>query len=67
MSGQELRNFALDLLDDEQGINSKAWDTLSFLLYRDSQTDIYDAVKAQDDRWYLPSDVARTLRQTLAN
>jgi hypothetical protein len=63
MSGQALRNFALALLDDEQGINSEAWDTLRDLLYDDEQNDIVEAVQSQDGRFYLPGSAVGELRQ----
>ena len=62
MFGQALRNFAIDLLDDDHGINRTAWETLSDMLYDADENDIVDAVSAQDGRFYLPEDVVDSLR-----
>lgn len=63
MNPQSLRKFAIDLLDDENGINDQAWDQLSDLLNINRDDDIVDAVKAQDGRWYLTSEKANELRK----
>ena len=50
-----MRELAIALLEDEQGINSHAWDVLSMLLEADDgNDDIFNAVKATEGRWYLP-------------
>lgn len=56
-----LRQLALELLDDDQGINSRAWKTLSDMLYDDEQNDIIDAVKETEGRIYLTSNAVEAL------
>jgi len=63
MTGKGLRSFAIDLLDDEYGINRTSYKVLSDMLYDDDQQDIVDAVKESDSRFYLTRDAADILRQ----
>ena len=49
-----MRKLAIALLDDDDGINSDAWDILRLILIGEGHDDIIDAVKAQDGRFYLP-------------
>ena len=63
MEDQTLRNLAIDLLDDEHGINSQAWKILADMLYDTDAIDILDAVEATDGRYYIKTKVARQMRQ----
>lgn len=58
-----LRNFALDLLDDEYGINKQAFNSLADMLYDDDQEDITNAVDATEGRFYIPTEKANELRK----
>lgn len=64
---QATRNFAIELLDDEHGINSSAWDTLADMLDDNGDSDIIDAVKSTEGRWYLPHDAAKLVREKTHN
>lgn len=53
----EIRDLALVLLDDDDGISTPAWETLKQMLEDDPEVwneDIIEAIKVQDGRWYLP-------------
>lgn len=65
MFGQGLRSFAIDLLDDEHGINSVSWKALADMLEDDDHFDITAMVKVQDNRFCLTSEDANTLRQVV--
>ena len=57
------RNLAIDLLDDEQGINKTAWKTLAEMLDDAGSDDIVRAIKAKAGRFYLLSGAAAELRE----
>ena len=57
-----IRTLALELLDDEQGINKPAFRTLSDLLLESGNEDIVDAVSENDNRVYISSNAAECLR-----
>jgi hypothetical protein len=63
MLGQAFRNFAIDLLDDEHGINSQAWKTLAEMLEDNGHDDIVNLVHAIDGRFYLDHAAAAILRE----
>ena len=50
-----MRELALALLNDEHGVNKVAWKILIDLLVKEKHKDILNAVKVQDERWYLPT------------
>lgn len=51
-----MRELALALLDDDSGINEKAWFLLRKALNDEgNNADIISAVKCQDGRYYLPT------------
>lgn len=53
---QGWRQFAIDLLHDEHGINNEAMKFLSGLLEDTGNGDILDAVESSEGRYYLPED-----------
>ena len=57
-----IRTLALDLLDDDLGINKRAFRTLSDLLLESGNADVVDAVSENDNRVYLSSNAAKCLR-----
>lgn len=57
-----LRNLALNMLDDEQGISEGAFFELRCKLDNDGQSDIVDAVEACEGRFYLTEENASRLR-----
>lgn len=58
----ELRTLALAILNDEQGINSKAFYILESLLRSSGDVDILDAVKCDNDRFYISEATAEALK-----
>ena len=63
--GQAFRNLALDLLDDEDGVNQTAWNTLSDMLDDNGDNDITEAVRSVNGRYYLTTDAAALLRTVI--
>ncbi len=63
MTKQSLRNFIIDLLDDEDGINSKAHDSIVELCNENGWNDINQATVLEDNRAFLWEDDASSLRQ----
>ena len=63
MTKQTLRNTIINLLDDENGISSAAYEGVNELLCENDWTDIVDAVEAGNDRYFLGEDVADELRK----
>ncbi len=63
MKNKSLRMLALDLLDDEHGVNSSAWDRLRDMLYFNGDQDIIDSVKATEGRYYLEPSAAIALQE----
>ena len=61
MTNETLRKLAVQLLDDDDGINESAWDTLSEALEENGELDILQAVDAADERFYLPEGRAARL------
>jgi hypothetical protein len=53
-----MRKFALLLLDSDDGINLKAYETLSVMLVETGNDDILDAVDITEDRAYIGEDYA---------
>lgn len=62
MNETQLRNTIIDILDDEDGINVKAWNGIQALCDQYGWSDIFDIVECTDDRYYLGEDDAETLR-----
>lgn len=56
-----LRQLAIALLDDDQGINEKAYKILTGLLLDSSNTDILRAVDCTDSRFYLTAEAVKRL------
>lgn len=55
----QFRRLAIDILDDENGISDKAYQSLQTLeatVAYDSCYDIFQAVNANEGRYYLPED-----------
>lgn len=67
MLGQELRDFAITLLDDDHGINSEAWDALNHMLYDNGDIDIIATVQVVEGRYLLPSATVAHLRSVLSD
>lgn len=55
------REFGLNLLDDEHGVNSQAWKVLVDLLDEDDDGDVVDAVELIDGRYRIPEGKAKAL------
>ena len=51
---EKMRQLAITLLNDEDGISTDAWYQLLEVLEDLEITDIHEQVKATDGRWYLP-------------
>lgn len=52
-----MRRLAIALLDDDNGISRQAWEILSELLDSEpDNSDIFDAVRCDGERYYLPKD-----------
>lgn len=62
-----VRNLALDLLDDEYGVNSRAWDSMIDWLDDEGCDDIIDVVDACEGRFYLTEENATMLREVQPN
>lgn len=56
-----LRNLAILLLDDENGICDAAYN----VLFPHLDSDIVDAVRCQDNRYFLNEDDAERLKQVV--
>ena len=65
MTKQFLRNTIIDLLDDENGINSKAHDGVLQICVENGWEDINKATDLQDGRAYIGEDDAEDLRQVV--
>ena len=63
---QAFRNLALDLLDDEHGVNKQAWKTLADMLDDEGCSDIVEAIAAKGGRFRLASETADALRAVKA-
>jgi len=51
-----LRNLAISLLSQENGIDGRSYEFLRELLWDADEIDIITAVDATDDGYYLPED-----------
>ena len=58
---EDIRKFAILVLDDENGINLKAYDELEEMLSSTDNCDIMEAVDVTEDRAYIGEDVAMVL------
>ena len=58
MNKQLIRQFLINALDDEEGINERAYSDLVDLAQDENNgvDDIYNAVKSADGRYYLPEN-----------
>jgi hypothetical protein len=65
MTKQFLRNTIIDLLDDENGINSKAHDGVLQICVENGWEDINKATDLQNGRAYIGEDDAEDLRQVV--
>jgi hypothetical protein len=65
MTKQFLRNTIIDLLDDENGINSKAHDGVFQICVENSWHDINESTDLQNGRAFLNEDDAEDLRQVV--
>lgn len=61
---KQLRDFALDLLDDSHGISANAFDRLNPLLEDSGNQDVVNSVVVTKDRAFLEEDAAAILRLT---
>lgn len=57
------RQFAIDLLDDEDGVNIKALASLDYLLRKTDNEDVAEAVEVQCERGFINEDQAEELRK----
>lgn len=57
-----IRSLALELLDDNFGVNKRAFNTLSDLLLESDNADVVDAVSENEGRVYLSASAAECLR-----
>jgi len=60
-----VRKFALLILDNEQGIDIKAYDELAHILFATDNIDIMKEVDVTDDKAYIGEDVAEELMKDL--
>lgn len=67
MTTKQIRTLAIELLDDENGINAKGYDLLEDLLNETGNSDIVNAVDAQNGRFFLGEEVAEQFRNDLTN
>lgn len=52
-----MRELIIALLDDSHGVNKRAWKILNDIMLDDTSLhDIFVAVKANENRWYLPEN-----------
>jgi len=64
LTPQQLRAFALDLLDDSHGISADAFDKLNPLLEDSGNQDVVNSVVVTKERVFLEEDAAAILRLT---
>ena len=62
MNKKQIRDLALALLDDEDGINEDAYNLLAALLHESGNQDILDAVEANHNRYWIGEGDAEVLR-----
>lgn len=51
-----IRDLALELLDDDQGISAEAWKILQVMLEESGNGDIIEAVETADGRFFIDED-----------
>lgn len=63
ITNKTFRELAIKLLNDENGINSDAYRTLEDIAFISphNNNDIFNAVSAQDNRYFLNEDLAEKL------
>jgi len=62
---QAFRNLALDLLDDEHGVNKTAWMPLADMLDDHGSADIVEAISVKGGRFRLSGATVAKLRAVL--
>lgn len=62
MNKKNIRQLAILLLDDENGINSEAYEALASILHETGNQDILDAVEANNGRYWIGEDDAQALK-----
>ena len=65
MINKQIRDLAIALLDDQDGINEAAYIQLSALLAETGNQDITQSVDATSGRYYLGEAVADELRNVV--
>ena len=63
---KKIRLLAILLLDDQDGINSEAYEQLAAMLHETSNQDILDAVEANGGRYWISEEDAVILKQVNA-
>ena len=64
MTTERLHQLALALLDDDHGINEKAWQILCTILIDNDCGSILNQVRGTEGRYYIDENAASLLRQT---
>ena len=62
MNNKNIRLLAILLLDDEQGINSEAYEALASMLHETGNQDILDVVECKGGRYWIGEDDAQDLK-----
>jgi len=63
MNKKNIRLLAILLLNDENGINSEAYEALASMLHEIGNQDILDAVEANNGRYWIGEDDAEDLKE----
>ncbi len=63
MDATKIRDLALKILDDDEGISNEAWPLLSELLTENGHDDIIEHVEACKNRVFLMSDSPLSVRE----
>jgi len=63
MDKQKVRSLAIELLDNENGINEAAYDILRDMLVETENEDVVNAVEATDGAFYIYEEDAEDLRK----
>ena len=65
MDKKKLREFALRVLDDENGIRADACSLLTLLLTENGSGDLANAIDITEDRAYIGEDIAEECLEQL--
>ena len=65
VDSKKIRKFALQVLDDENGIKKEAFETLADILFETGNGDIINAVDVTDEKAYIGEDRAEELLKEL--